>query len=93
MPERGSKQALWDAFCIAHDVAAMGVPLLAADPEGVVEVFGHGQDGRPMLRRSAAMEELLAGTVERVLAVSHAEAEGVLYLTHRLDAGGRVVPF
>lgn len=92
VPERGTKQALWNAFCAAHDIAAMGVPLLAAGMDGVVEVFGHGQGGRPMLRRSAAMEELLADTVERVLAAPHGDAEGLLYLMHRLDAAGHVVP-
>jgi hypothetical protein len=92
VPERGTKQALWNAFCFAHGIAATGVPLFATDPNGVVEVFTHGRDGRPMLRRSAAMEELLAGTAERVLAAPHGEAEGVLYLMHRLDAAGHVVP-
>ena len=29
--ERGTKQALWDDFCAAHDIAGTGVPLLAAD--------------------------------------------------------------
>ncbi len=65
VPERGIKQALWDDFCVAHDIATTGVPLFAADVDGMVEVFSHGQDGRPMLRRSAAMEALLVGTVER----------------------------
>jgi hypothetical protein len=91
-PERGAKQALWNTFCAIHGIAATGVPLFAADTEGMVEVFGHGQGGRPMLRRSAAMEELLAGTVERVLAAPHGDAEGVLYLMHRLDVAGHVVP-
>ena len=92
VPERGTKQALWNAFCAAHDIAAIGVPLLAADPDGVVEVSSHGRNGRPMLQRSAAMEDLLTGTVGQVLAAQHGEAEGVLYLMHRLDADGRVVP-
>ena len=92
VPERGTKQALWDAFCSAHGIAAAGVPLLAGDGEGLVEVFRHGLDGRAMLRRSAAMEELLAVTVEQVLAAPPGETEGVLYLMHRLDDGGRVVP-
>lgn len=92
VPERSIKQALWDDFCAAHDIATTGVPLLAADVDGMVEVFGHGQDGRPMLRRSAAMEALLASTVERVLATPQGDAEGLLYLMHRLDAAGHVVP-
>ncbi len=90
--ECATKQALWDAFCAAHSIADAGVPLFATGPDGAVEVFGYGRDGRPMLRRSAAMGELLAGTVEKVLASAPGEAEGVLYLMHRLDEAGRVVP-
>ena len=67
VPERDAKQALWDHFCAVHDIAATGVPLLTADADGMVEVFGHVQGNRPMLRRSAAMETLLAGTVDQVL--------------------------
>lgn len=92
VPASTAKRALWDAFCTAHGIAETGVPLFAADPDGAVEVFAYGLDRRPVLRRSAAMEALLAGTVERVLAASPGEAEGVLYLMHRLDAAGRVVP-
>ena len=90
--ERAAKQALWDAFCAAHGVAAAGVPLFATDADGAVEVFGYGRDGRPVLRRSAPMGEMLVGTVERVLASAPGKAEGVLPLMHHLDAAGRVVP-
>ena len=68
------------------------MPLFATGPNGAVEVFAYGRDARPMLRRSAEMESLLADTVERVLASSDAVTEGVLYIMHRLDAAGRVVP-
>jgi hypothetical protein len=50
-PERAAKLALWDRFCAEH---------------GVVEVFRYGRDGRPMLRRSAAMEAMVVETVEAV---------------------------
>lgn len=90
--ERTAKRALWDAFCAAHGVTEAGVPLFATGPDGAVEVFAYSRDDRPMLRRSAEMEALLAGTVERVLASAPGEAEGVLYLMHRLDGAGRVVP-
>ena len=89
---RSAKRALWDAFCAAHGIAEAGVPLFMADPGGAVEVFAYGRDRRPMLRRSAAMEVMVIGTVERVLAAAPGEAEGVLYLMHRLDEAGRVVP-
>lgn len=92
VPARAVKRALWDAFCAAHGIAEAGVPLFAADTDGAVEVFAHGRDGRPLLRRSAAMEAMVVGTVERVLAAEPGEAEGVLYLMHRLDDAGRVVP-
>jgi hypothetical protein len=84
VPDASAKQALW--------LAEAGVPLFVAAPDGVVEVFGHGRSAVPMLRRSTAMEELLAGTVERVLAAPDGSSEGVLYLMHRLDAAGQVVP-
>ena len=90
--ERLTKQALWDAFCAAHDIAETGVPLFATGHDGTVEAFAYGRDGRPMLRRSADMEALLVGTVDQVLGSASGEAEGVLYLMHRLDAAGRVVP-
>ena len=89
---RETKQALWDEFCQAHHIADAGVPLFSATPDGAVEVFAHGRDRRVMLRRSAAMEDLLIGTVEQVLAADAAAVEGVLYLMHRLDAAGRIVP-
>jgi len=88
----GTKLALWDAFCAAHRIAESGVPLFATGADGAVEVFAYGRDGRPMLRRSTAMEGLLIGAVERALAGPPAAAEGVLYLMHRLEPSGRVVP-
>lgn len=90
--ERLAKQALWDAFCAAHGITETGVPLFATGHDGTVEAFAYGRDRRPMLRRSAEMEALLVGTVDRVLGSVPGEAEGVLYLMHRLDAAGRVVP-
>ena len=88
--ERLAKQALWDAFCAARGIAETGVVLFTTDPDGTVEVFGYGRDSRSMLRRSTAMQELLAGTIERVLGSVPGEAEGTLYLMYRLDAAGRV---
>lgn len=89
---RETKQALWDKLCRAHDIADAGVPLFSATSDGTVEVLAHGRDRRFMLRRSAGMEHLLIGTVEQVLAAEAAAVEGVLYLMHRLDAAGRIVP-
>ena len=68
------------------------MPLFAAAPDGAVEVSPYGRDGRPVLRRSAAMEAMVVGAVQAVLAAAPAEAEGLLYMMHRLDGGGRVVP-
>lgn len=89
---RETKQALWNEFCRAHHIADAGVPLFSVTPDGMVEVFAHGRDRRLMLRRSAAMEDLLIGTVEQVLAAEAAAVEGVLYLMLRLNAAGRIVP-
>lgn len=90
--EIAAKQGLWDGFCAAHGISGQGVPLFAAAPDGRVEVFRYGRDGRPMLRRSHAMEAMVAATVDRVLSVPPGDAEGVLYMLHRLDGHGRVVP-
>lgn len=77
--ERAAKQALWDKFSTAHDIAGTSVPLFATGRDGDVEVFPYGRDGRPMLRRSAEMQELLATTVERVLVSDPGSAEGILF--------------
>ncbi len=90
--EHAAKRALWDAFCLAHDIAQASVPLLDTDAEGQVEVVGYGRDQRSMLRRSPAMESSLAGTVEQVLGAPAGSAQGVLYIMLRLDETGRVVP-
>jgi hypothetical protein len=82
---------LWDDFCGAHAIAASGVPLFAADEVGVVETFGYGRNSRPMLRRAPAMRDKLIGTVQAVLAPA-SKYEGVLYMMHRTDPEGRVIP-
>ncbi len=91
-PERAAKLALWNRFCAEHRVAERGVPLFAAAPDGSVEVFPYGRDGRPVLLRSAAMEAMVVETVDAVLAAERPAAEGLLYMMHRLDEHGRVVP-
>ena len=90
--ERAAKLALWDRFCAEHRVAERGVPLFAAMPDGSVEVFPYGRDGRPMLRPSAAMEAMVVETVDAVLAAKPSEAEGLIYMVHRPDEQGRVTP-
>jgi hypothetical protein len=90
--ETAAKLRLWDRFCAEHRVAERGVPLFATAAHGSVEVFPYGRDGRPMLRRSAAMETMVVETVEAVLAAERSSAEGLIYMMHRLDERGRVVP-
>jgi hypothetical protein len=91
-PERAAKLALWDRFCAEHHVAERGVPLFAARPDGSVEVFPYGRDGRPVLRRSAAMETMVVEAVDAVLAAERPDAEGLLYMMHRVGGDCRVVP-
>jgi hypothetical protein len=83
---------VWDSFCAAHTVALSSVPLFAADAAGDVEIFAYGRDSRPMLRRSRAMRAKIIDTVQTVLSMPVSQAEGVLYMMHRLDADGRVIP-
>lgn len=66
--------------------------MFAAAPDGSVAVFPHGRDGRPMPRRSAAMEAMVVEAVEAVLAAAHSGAEGLLHMMRRLGERGRVVP-
>ena len=91
-PERAAKLALWNRFCAEHRVAGHGVPLFAAAPDASVEVFPYGRDGRRVLRRTAAMEAMVVEAVDAVLAAERPDAEGLLYMMHRLDERGRVVP-
>jgi hypothetical protein len=90
--ERATKLALWNAFCKAHRIADTGVSLFAGDRSGNVEVFAYGRDGRPMLRRSPEMHNLLASTVGQVIASPPEKAEGVLYIMHYLNFADQVVP-
>lgn len=68
------------------------MPLFAAAPDGSIAVFSYGRDGRPVLRRSAAMEAMVTEAVDAVLAAERPDAEGLLYMMHRLDERDRVVP-
>lgn len=90
--ERAAKLSLWDRFCAEHRVAERGVPLFATTAHGFVEVFPYGRDGRPMLRRSAAMETMVIEAVDAVLSAKASSAEGLIYMMHRIDEQGRVVP-
>ena len=92
-PERAAKLALWDRFCSENRIAERGVPLFAAAVDGSVEVFPYGRGGCAMLRRSAAMEAMVVEAIEAVLAAAPSEAEGLLYMMHRLGEDGRVVPY
>jgi hypothetical protein len=71
------------------------VPLFDADAAGRVASARFGRDGRLLLRRSAATEDLLAGEVERVLAApatGDAALEGVLYPMHGREPSGCALP-
>jgi hypothetical protein len=91
-PKSAAKLSLWDRFCAEHRIADRGVPLFAATSDGSVEVFPYGRDGRPMLRRSATMDAMVVETVDAVLGANPADAEGLIYMMHRLDERGRVMP-
>lgn len=89
------KLRLWDGFCARHRIVDRGVPLFDADGGGRVVAERFGRDGRLVLRRSAAMEDLLAAEVERTVAApasGPATLEGVLYLMHWREPSGRVLP-
>jgi hypothetical protein len=93
-PDRARKLALWDDFCVSHQIAARSVPLFAADASGFVVVKPFGVDRRLLLQRSAAMEEVLAAAAETVIQdydSRRAEFEGILYLMHLLE-GDQVLP-
>ena len=89
-----AKLALWDAFCRAHQVLERSVPLFDRAPDGSIAVDAFGRDGRPVLRRSLEMQEVVVREVERVLAdfnASRDELDGLLYMMLRSEEG-RAVP-
>ena len=85
-----AKREIWNAFCRDHNVAERSVPLFAHAADGSVETAVYGRDQRPLLTRSREMEAMVIETVERIL--STPSAEGMIYMMHRLDQEGRVVP-
>jgi hypothetical protein len=84
-------KGVWDRFCEAHAIARLGVPLFSTGENANVEVFAYGNDGRPMLRRSPAMQAKVCETVAVVLS-PESRSEGILYMMHRLDEAGQVIP-
>lgn len=89
------KLRLWDEFSARHQLNERAVPLFECDAAGRTVAAPFGRDGRLVLRRSAAMEDLLAGEVERAVASPAGGAgalEGVLYMMHWRDPSGRVLP-
>lgn len=89
-PWRAAKRQIWDDFCRKHAVADRGVPLFALAADGSVATACYGRDQRLLLTRAPEMEAMLIATVEKIL--STPEAEGMLYVMHRLGEDGSVVP-
>lgn len=86
------KKALWQKFCIVHGIAARSVPLFALSDDGSVQILRIGNQRIPVLRRSSAMEDMIGRSVAKILASSPETCEGLLYLMHRLDDQGEVIP-
>lgn len=68
------------------------MPLFSASPSGHVETLVYGQDQRRVVRRSPAMEDLLASEVERCLSDAGRSLDGVLYMMLRRDGEGALTP-
>src|SRR5690242_19871882 len=82
MIAHNGKAALWSRFCEAHRIAERAVPLFESTG-GVVKLAQWGGDGRPTLARSPAMEAMLIGLAERLVALGNAPdatAQGILYM-------------
>jgi len=89
-----TKREIWDDWVSKYVDISDPVPLFETDDEGVVQVKAHGQDDRPILKRSQEMEELLATEGRKVVEDwQHDDDtyEGVIYLMYTLD-GETVVP-
>lgn len=82
---------IWDDFCIIYAVSTSSVPLFAVDESRDVKILHYGKDRRPMLRRSPAMQAKVIETVQAILSPA-SPPEGLLYMMHRLDTDGRVIP-
>src|SRR5262245_26949808 len=89
---QSAKLAIWERFCRMHQIAETGVPLFSCDSSGTVTVFPYGDDGRKLLRRSTEMRSLIIASIHAALEKPACDAEGLLYIMHRLDANGAVIP-
>jgi hypothetical protein len=87
-----AKHQLWRDFSRRHGVADRSVALFAASASGEVDTIGYGQDQRRVLRRSPAMEDVLASEAERCLSDAGRSLDGVLYMMLRRDGEGGLTP-
>jgi hypothetical protein len=82
------KQKLWQSFTNTHSILASSVPLFAVSDSGV-EVFHYGANRRPILRRSADMDELMRGLGRQAVNQFNSpnpNCDGVLYMMFRAES-------
>lgn len=87
------KQKLWQSFIHEHSIIASSVPLFATNDFGV-EVFPYGPNRRPMLQRSAEMDELMRRLGRQAIAqfnTQNPNCDGILYMMIRME-GMNVIP-
>jgi hypothetical protein len=85
---------LWDRFCLRHGVTTYRTPLFAHE-NGVVRTAFYGRrHPRPILQRSAQMEQLVINQVGKVISdydQPGGRYEGLIYMMYRVEAE-RAVP-
>jgi hypothetical protein len=87
------KQKLWQSFIDNHSIVASSVPLFATNDFGV-EVFQYGSNRRPMLKRSADMDELMRRLGREAVSQFKSQSpncDGILYMMFRTE-GTSVIP-
>lgn len=87
------KRNLWMSFTSAHSINALGVPLFATNASGI-ETFRYGTNGRPMLKRSAAMESMMRSLGTEAVSEfksSKPGCDGILYMMFR-NVGPDIIP-
>jgi hypothetical protein len=88
-----AKRALWRNFLTTHRVDVDSVPLFDAN-NGTVVTMPYGRDGRLILKRSLAMDDLmrkLGGELIQQFRDGPVTHDGILYLMFRWESNA-VIP-
>lgn len=80
------KMLIWNQFCERHGIRAHGTSLFRCSKALNVSTINIGEDLRPVLRRSASMEDQVISEVRRVISDFNSKGEvydGLIYMMYR----------